>query len=230
MDNTARHPGLCHPHSKWTPWKIEKVKTLRRRGFWTCAGDGYWRPPSRPGTPPYSNPYFMWWTFAMLNDREWHKFPTICSKNEVANLFQGRSSGRGERAPSVFLARVRLAARRGAAPSTGWPAAQTKALLNTLSSSLKTLFPTSCSNKSSFTRSSSSSSLKTLFLTSRSNKGSFVHPKLFCPTWGKCVSGSGRRRRWRGRSRARRGRKHQRAGSAHRWHAFHTFFILIINF
>lgn len=37
-------------------------------------------------------------------------------------LFQGRSSGRGERAPSVFLAGVRLAARRGSTASTGWPA------------------------------------------------------------------------------------------------------------
>ena len=32
MDNTTRHPGLCHLHSKWTPWKIEKMKNWEEEG------------------------------------------------------------------------------------------------------------------------------------------------------------------------------------------------------
>ena len=45
--------------SEWTPWQIWVfiLKELKISLFlFTCAGDGYWRPPSRPGTPPYSNP------------------------------------------------------------------------------------------------------------------------------------------------------------------------------
>ena len=33
MDNTARHPDLCRPHSKWTPLKMEKVMVLERVSF-----------------------------------------------------------------------------------------------------------------------------------------------------------------------------------------------------
>ena len=33
MDNTARHPDLCRPHSKWTPLKVEQVMVLERVSF-----------------------------------------------------------------------------------------------------------------------------------------------------------------------------------------------------